>query len=137
MYKYKYNKYMLKIFQMGGVKYKEHLSQPFFDDIRKGEKKYEGRIRKNIWAEIQVGDIITWFNDDNGNYQEFSTCVKNLSYFDTFKEAIEHVGLQNILPSEHKINSNIDTAIQNVYRRWYNEEKEKMYHVVLLEFEII
>jgi ASC-1-like (ASCH) protein len=136
-YKYKYNKYSQKMSQIGGVVYKEHLSQPFFDDIRNGEKKYEGRVRRKIWADIAVGDIVTWWNDDGGNYQEYSARVSHLSYFDTFKEAIESVGLQNILPSEHKIGSDIETAIQNVYRRWYDETKENTYHVVLLKFELI
>jgi ASC-1-like (ASCH) protein len=108
----------------------EHLSEPFFSDIKSGLKKYEGRLNKNMrWM---VNDIVIWFND---NGEKFTTRISRTIIFPSFKDAIESVGLENILPSEHKINSSVDQAIKNTYRRWYSEEKELELGVILLEFE--
>ena len=136
MYRYKYAKYSQKIMQQnGGRQLKEHLSQPFFDDVRSGRKKYEGRLNKP--GKFLLDDIITWYNDDDNNYQEFTTRISKISVYDTFEEAIETVGLENILPSEYEKGSTVKQAIQNVYRRWYSEEKENEFRVILLEFELL
>lgn len=139
-YKKKYLKYMQKMhnfdnIKLGGRMLKEHLSQPFFDNIKSGRKKYEGRLNKP--GKFQINDVVVWYNDDNGLYQEFTTKITNMQYFPTFKLAIDSVGLENILPSEYDIGSSIDQAIINVYRRWYSEEKEAELGIVLLEFEFI
>jgi len=112
--------------------YSEHLSQPFFDDIQSGKKKFEGRLVKKIWASLKEGDIIRWYNSDKGSEETFFSIVVSLQKFKTFAEAIESVGLENILPSE--IGNSIEDAVKNVYRIWYNAEDEKKYGVVLVGF---
>ena len=119
---------------IGGVALREHLSQPHFTDIRSGRKKYEGRLNK---GKFHNNDIITWFNNDNGNNHEFTTKVVSLSIYKTFAEAIEKVGLEHVLPTEYDYHSSIDKAIENVYRKWYSKENEMKYGVILMKLELI
>jgi ASC-1-like (ASCH) protein len=116
----------------------KHLSQPFFDDVRSGAKRFEGRICAGFWAEIELCDEIVWFNDDRnkGFPEKFSSIVKGVTYHASFKEAIEAVGLANVLPSEHALGHNTDEAIENVYRKFYSKNDEKIYGVVLIELEL-
>jgi ASC-1-like (ASCH) protein len=46
------------------IKYNEHLSEHWFTVIFLGLKTVEGRKNKGKFKEMQVGDIIQWYNDD-------------------------------------------------------------------------
>ena len=76
--------------------YKEHLQQPFFDDIKRGAKKFEGRLVKKIWAQLQIGDSIEWWNNEKGYEESFVSVVTSLTKFVTFAEGIKSVGLINV-----------------------------------------
>jgi ASC-1-like (ASCH) protein len=60
---------------------KKHLSQPWFDYIKSGEKTIEGRLNKDFWSNININDIIIWYNDaigtfgDNNCYKSFKTKI--------------------------------------------------------------
>lgn len=112
---------------------REHLSQPFFNDISRGAKIFEGRINKP--GKFTLNEIIIWYNNDNGRELELKTQIVNLRVFLSFKDAIEEVGIENILPSQ--VGNSIDDAISNVYRVFYDEALEIRYGVILLEIEII
>ncbi len=115
----------------------EHLSQPFFNNVRDGLKIFEGRLNKGKFAK---GDRIVWYNDDCSNdlnsgnklsRQECSTQVISTMIFKSFEEAIIAVGLKNILPSE-AIDSDIKTAVNNTYRKFYSIDREIELGVIIL-----
>lgn len=112
---------------------REHLSQPFFNDIARGAKLYEGRINKP--GKFTLNEIIVWYNNDNGDNLEVKTQIVAMEFFNSFKDAIGEVGLEYVLPSE--IGNSIDVAISNVYRRFYDEELEVRFGVVLMKIRII
>jgi ASC-1-like (ASCH) protein len=113
---------------------KLHVSQPYFDEIKNGEKTFEGRLFKSKFKDIHVNDIVIWENDKD----TFSTKIKSVRLFDTFFDAIESVGLKNVLPSQYKKykNESVETikkSIEEVYRQWYSMDDENEYGVVLFE----
>ena len=110
----------------------EHLSQPYFDQILSGIKLFEGRPNKP--DKFMLDDIITWWNDDI-IYRKFTTRTVGVRTFSTFKDAIENVGLDRILPSQ--VGKTTEEAIEAVYRQWYTPEKEKEFGVILLELVLI
>lgn len=109
---------------------RKHLSQPWFDFVRTGEKKYEGRLNVDFWASLQIGDKIIFYNEDD----EFIVSVKSKKEHPCFLIAIESVGLKHVLPSE--IGKPIKEAVNDVYYKYYTQIQEKKYGVVLIEFEL-
>ncbi|ATZ80711.1 poly(A) polymerase catalytic subunit [Bodo saltans virus] len=116
---------------------KLHLSQPHFDDVKNGKKKFEGRLYKEKFSNTRLGDIIIWENDN----KTFLTKIKSIRLFNTFFEAIESVGLENILPTQakkHKDDTTDDAikkSIEEVYREWYSYDDEMEYGIVLFELQ--
>lgn len=125
----------------GGNIYHKNVQQPYFDQIKNGTKKFEGRLKKEEFAkgekavtlaDVKKDDIVIWKNDSD----EIKSIVTDILKFDTFVDAISYVGLINILPSEAKERNSIQKAIDNVYRQFYSEEDEKKYGVILIEIKL-
>lgn len=110
---------------------RKHVAQPWFDLIKSGKKTYEGRICDGIWAELKAGSVLSFFNDAK---EEVEVEVINVPRFPTFKEAIQNVGLEKVLPTE--TDKSIDDAVRDVYYKYFTKEMEARYGVVMLRIKI-
>jgi Mimiviridae putative poly(A) polymerase catalytic subunit len=119
--------------QKGGNEYEFNVNQPYFDQIKNGEKTYEGRLKKKKITELKTGDMVVWKN----NNKTVKTRIKNIYEFNTFFDGIKKLGLDKTLPSEAKNNKSINNAIDDVYRQWYSEEDEKELGVIFIELDVM
>jgi len=113
---------------------RKHISQPWFDLIKSGKKKYEGRLNDGFWKEVQTGQKITLYNNDSGVEKTLIIIVDTKLIFVSFFDGISTVGLNSVLPSE--VENTVEQSVENVYRKYYSVDDEKKYGVVMIGFSI-
>ncbi|AAL80579.1 ASCH domain-containing protein [Pyrococcus furiosus DSM 3638] len=100
------------------------LQEEFLELIKLRKKKIEGRLYDEKRRQIKPGDVISF---EGG---KLKVRVKAIRVYNSFREMLEKEGLENVLPGVKSIEEGIQ-----VYRRFYDEEKEKKYGVVAIEIE--
>jgi len=113
------------------MKHEMKLRAIYFDKIKTGEKIYEIRLNDEKRKLIDVGDVIN-FKKEPELTEEMNAIVKDLIYFDSFKEMsltlpLEKVGFEN---------KTLDEVI-DIYHQFYSEENEKKYGVVAIKVEVL
>ncbi len=112
-------------------KYVEHLSEPWFTLISMGLKTFEGRKNKGRFKEMQIGDIIKWYNDDF-EHREILTKIVDKYEYDTFEKYLIDLTLEKCLPGV----KSLDTGL-SVYYKYFTKEDEQEYGVVAIKVELI
>lgn len=105
----------------------KHLSEPWFSLIKEGTKKVEGRIYKDFWKGLKIGDIITFYNDSN----HLDVRVVGLKVYENFQEFLSSEGVENCLPG-YKLEEGLE-----VYYKIYSKNDEKMFGIVGIHIERI
>jgi ASC-1-like (ASCH) protein len=121
--------------QTGGEIYHKNVKQPYFTQIKEGQKTYEGRLNKGDFAKLKVGDIIVWENEKEK--EKFKTTITEILNYKTFLGAITDVGLDKVLPSQFEDKVSAQEAIENVYRKFYPEEDENKYGVLMIKLDVV
>jgi ASC-1-like (ASCH) protein len=110
----------------------EHLSEPWFSLISLGLKTVEGRLNDGIFQALQIGDSLTFYNDDF-SFKRFVTIeITEKNFYSTFKDYLETESLERCLPSIEDISKGI-----LVYRKYYSESEEKDKGVVALKIKVL
>lgn len=65
-------------------------------DIMSGKKKYEGRINSDKCRSMQVGDMLTLYENEAG--WGILCSITSLTTFTSFKHMVETQGVLNMLP---------------------------------------
>lgn len=117
--------------QMQGAKLLENLAEPWFSLIKLGIKKVEGRLYKNRFRELKVGDIIIWENNDFVE-RVVKTKVSALRIYKTFLEYLEKEKNNNPLPGMETMEEQCA-----VYYKYYALADEEKYGVVAIELELL
>jgi ASC-1-like (ASCH) protein len=81
--------------------YEISVSNPWFDYIKNKKKKVEGRLNKNIFAQLKKGDIVIFTNND----MKIKTKIKRITKYKSFNDYLMQEGLRTTLP-------NIKTIVQ-------------------------
>ena len=100
-----------------------NVQEPWFTQIKNGNKNVEGRLNKGKFKDLKVNDIILWNN-------EFKTKIIRITNYDSFYHYLINEGLRNTLPDKN-INS-IEAGI-NIYHKFYTPTMEKEYGVLAIE----
>lgn len=103
----------------------------YYELIKNGVKIYEGRLNDEKRQLIEVGDIIE-IKKEPERKEGFNVKVLDKLFFSTFIE------MARSLPSKDLgFESDSPTEIANVYRKFYDEEKENRYGVVAIKLQKI
>lgn len=100
---------------------------PYFEQIQAGSKTIEGRLAKEKFLQIAVGDTLC-FNDT------LMVCVKAIRRYNTFEEMIRQEGCDKVVPG-YTSSEYVNSAPFEAYRQFYSAEDEKMYGVIALEIQ--
>lgn len=111
--------------------YVEHLSEPWFSLISLGLKTVEGRRNKGKFADMKIGSVVKWFNNDFGPRYIYTKITDKIVY-DTFENYLNSEGLEKCLPGIKTINQGL-----SVYFKYYTKEDEKKFGVVAIKFELV
>ena len=107
------------------------LKPIYYNKIMKGQKIYEGRLNDEKRRNIKIGDIIIFKNESNLS-TSLKTVVKDLLYFNSFKDLI------NTLPLEKLGFENSDkNEVEKIYHTFYTVEDETRFGVVAIKVELL
>ena len=99
----------------------KHCDNPWFDLIKSGKKKVEGRLANGCWKEIKIGEYMTFYNEQ----QKVCRRVTDKVFYETFEGMLIYEGISNVLPGIFDIGKGV-----KVYRKYFSEDDEKAYGVV-------
>lgn len=105
----------------------KHLSQPYFNFVKIGLKKYEVRCCKSPWSEIKINDNIKFYCDD----KEIMVRITKVTQYKDFDELFDanNDKLWDIIPG-HKTKD----TIKKVYDEIYHDNR---LDVILFELTLI
>lgn len=103
------------------------INTPWLDWIDVGLKKYEGRLNREKWALMQVGDLIE-FVDQNG--KRVLTYITNLKYYRDFVKAYDDLG--SLLVPKENITS---IEVAELYSKYFADSDIQKYGVVAIGVE--
>lgn len=102
---------------------------PWFDWICDGTKRFEGRLWKDDWAALSVGDIISFVCPLK---RELICRVVSLPRFESFGAAFDALG-SALVPVP-----GVSTAdVVKIYGQYYKDEDVSQYGVVAVEVEVL
>lgn len=107
-------------------RYDIHVSEPWFSYIVSGQKTAEGRLNKSVFAQFKPKDILNIFNKQL--QQNFEFQITEIHKYDTFKEMITDLGIENVLPGISSVEDGV-----NIYRQWYDEKAENEFGVLAIK----
>ena len=99
--------------------YEKKISEPWFSLIKLGIKKVEGRLNKGDFANMIIGDLIIFTNNELGFERKFKIEIKHITYYDTFKTYLEYETIERCLPGIDNIEDGL-----NVYYKYYKKSDE-------------
>lgn len=94
--------------------------------VIEGLKTVEGRLNKDKFAEIEIGDVLM-MQPENKRFR-----VVGRRQYKTFREMLEAEGIKNVLPDKN----NIEEATK-VYKKFYKESEENKYGVLAIRIKRI
>lgn len=105
------------------MNYKKHLSEPWFTLVLLGIKTVEGRLNKGIFKEINIGDTITFYNDD-AIYRELTVKIIKINNYSNFEDYLRKETLGKCLPGYTRVTQGLE-----VYYKYFSKEDEQKYKV--------
>ena len=110
------------------------LDRIYYDQILNGRKEYEIRIFDDKRKKIKLLDVITFSCGDD----DFKVVITELSYFNTFGDAIKEVGLKRVLPSAKSLKEGTKTYENIISGKGKSfGELAKEFGVVRIKFDLI
>ena len=101
---------------------------PWLDWLSMGIKRYEGRLNKEDWAKMAVGDTLCLYSTESE--AEFEICeIKN---YTTFAEAFEDLG-ELIVPGVDQTTS----TVTDLYSKYFSTTDIKTYGVIAIRLNKI
>ena len=110
---------------------KKHLSEPWFTLVKLGLKTVEGRLNKGDFSKLNLGDIITFYNEDF-EYRQIRVKVVRMKKYKTFKTYLQRETLTNCLPGFYRIDEGL-----KVYFKYFTKEQEKQYEIKAIEMDLL
>lgn len=86
------------------------IVEPWLSHIVSGNKSHEGRVHRNTWAELALGDVLDAYSE---RFSSVKLRVRELLRFDDFDKAFEALG-KRLLPE----GANTPADALQVYRQW-------------------
>ena len=70
------------------------INKRAFVNILNNKKKIEGRLSKGIFSKISIGDIFTFYN----NNESCDVEIIKINYYNNFYDMLSNENLRNLLP---------------------------------------
>jgi len=104
--------------------YEKNLSEPWFSLIKFRIKTVEGRLNRGDFANMQIGDIIIFTNNELDFERKFQIEIKNILYYDNFQTYLENESLDRCLPTIDTIENGL-----KIYYKYYKKQDELEYKI--------
>ena len=106
------------------------VSDPWFDHLRQGSKRYEGRLYRGLPIYMRRGDTLTIYREtpDSKETNSFSCIIEDVLRFETFEESMKTLPLDQILPGIKSISEGI-----KIYETFAKVTTQKQFGVCLIQ----
>lgn len=94
--------------------------------IESGAKKIEGRLYKNTFINLKIGDKIIFFKKG----KNIMVTVTNLTRYKNFKSMLLKEGISRVTP----LSNSLETSL-SIYNNFYSKEDELKYGVLAITIE--
>jgi len=105
-----------------------NVQNPWFDYIKSGEKRIEGRLNKGTFKTFEKGDKIKIKNNDS----YVIVRIKKIIKYNSFEEYLSQEGLKRTLPGIKTISEGVD-----IYHKFYTKEQENEFGILAISIKII
>ena len=107
--------------------YKISINKRALKNIINSTKKIEGRLFKGIFSNINIGDIFTFYNDE----ESCNVKIIKINCYNNFYDMLSNENLRNLLPYCSNINEGLD-----LYNKIYKKNMNK-YQVLAIHFNLL
>ena len=108
------------------------LNDPWFDYVKSGVKKYEGRCYWKSVLKYQINDELKISHHTDPSKESYTVKIKNILVYPTFEEALKTLPLEEVLPGVSTIEEGMD-----IYLKFVRLETQLNYGVCMIEVEPI
>lgn len=115
------------------------INTEILNTIRDGRKTVEGRLARDKFLSVSIGDIISVREDvyvdaaiQTSHQNALRIKVTDVQKYDTFRSMLQTVGFKNAIPDA----TSLDEACTE-YLRYYPELMQKEYGVLAIYFEVL
>ena len=102
------------------------VQSKYFNLIKEGKKKIEGRLNKSKFSTFKKGDELKIIDSSNDN-NIISAKIKKIKKYISFEEYLSQEGLKRTLPGIKTIENGV-----NIYHKFYSKEQENEYGVLAI-----
>lgn len=113
-------------------RYRKNLSEPWFSYMKNNEKTVEGRLNRDDWMSMNVGDVLVLVNKQTDVERTIQVKIVQIHLYDSFQLYLEKEGLKNCLPGIETMEKGLE-----IYHKLYSKEEEQMYKVKAFHVEIM
>jgi ASC-1-like (ASCH) protein len=119
----------LMLAYFGNMEHSMSLNSPWFELVKQGVKKYEGRRNTDKIKRMNVGDAILFRHHTDPSIQPFKARIVGLNPFPTFKHALEYLPIRDVLPID---GITVADGV-NIYQQYVSLATQERDGVVLIE----
>ncbi len=106
------------------------LNSPWFEYVKNGTKKYEGRCNWKNATTYKIGDLLEISHHIDKTISPFRVKIVDIIKFNTFEEALKKLDIKDILPGVDSINEGI-----KIYEKFVSKITQNKYGVLLIKIE--
>jgi ASC-1-like (ASCH) protein len=108
------------------------LNSPWFEFVKQGVKKYEGRRNTANIQKISVGDTIEIRHYTDATQNPYNVKVEDMLTFATFRDALSVLPIDQVLPTGTCVPYTIDEG-DAIYQRYVSLVTQEKDGVVMLK----
>jgi ASC-1-like (ASCH) protein len=108
------------------------LNDPWFDYVKQGIKKYEGRCYWKSVLKYQINDLLKISHHTDLSKKPYIVKIKHIVLYPTFEEALKTLPLEEVLPGVSTIEEGI-----HIYLKFVSLDTQLTYGVCMIEVEPI
>lgn len=108
------------------------LNSPWFELVKKGAKKYEGRRKLPKYASLVEGDVITVSHHTDVTREPYYARVDVVLEFPTFKDALDALPIHEVLPIE---NITVEQGVE-IYHKYVSQATQEKDGIVMIKLVV-
>lgn len=100
-----------------------NVQEPYFSLIKDGSKTVEGRLGKDKFKNLKIGDCL-------GINGEIEKTIVNIVQYNSFEEMLVMEGVKNTIPDATSLNEAV-----NAYYKFYTKKEEEELGVIAIKLK--
>lgn len=119
---------MKKLYQTDFTTYSNRRIEPYFSFVKNGQKTIEGRLNKEEYKFLKIGDHIIVHSREGPDSVEI--VINSIRKYRSFQEMLQKEDLKKVLPEVNTIEEGLA-----IYKKFYTDEQQKEFGIIAIEIE--